>query len=345
MNEELIKEIDLAGVKYTDIANIIGVKPNHFYHYIRGKLSDEEIAKIRNALYSLIENNKTDEYAAYLQDKLKQECSDFLLLTCMNTVDFCKKIKISTEAYYKWQKGVYGPSDDTQYRIRKYLYSKRAQDLLTKRKLYRPISDCASITGLKPNKIRNLCNSGAVSFERNGRGHFYVNIEDLNTYAAKRTHAVNSDGLAFGELSLDPNENLRPLLSTHNDYEIFDESRYEYVHQYWVSDKGRIFNATTRKLLSSEKDGSGYIQVHLQKSATQQDFEYLHRLVAYLFCPNCHYKEFVHHIDGNKQNNRASNLIWVTREEHRECHSLMRKSKKEYNSYIKKLRKDNRWKG
>ena len=58
----------------------------------------------------------------------------------------------------------------------------------------------------------------------------------------------------------------------------------------------------------------GYIYVGLTKNKTQTRFA-VHRLVACAFSPNPENKPFVNHIDGNKTNNNANNLEWVTRSE------------------------------
>jgi hypothetical protein len=99
-----------------------------------------------------------------------------------------------------------------------------------------------------------------------------------------------------------------------------------YETHYEVSNYGRVRNIpriipmyckggqylskqTINKLSPNNK---GYGRVFLSKHS-KVCTKYVHRLVAEHFCPNpLGYKE-VNHIDGNKENNRASNLEWVSR--------------------------------
>ncbi len=58
----------------------------------------------------------------------------------------------------------------------------------------------------------------------------------------------------------------------------------------------------------------GYKTVNLSYKRNRQVFA-VHRLVALVFCSNPHNYSEVHHKDGDKLNNRASNLEWGCQEE------------------------------
>lgn len=83
---------------------------------------------------------------------------------------------------------------------------------------------------------------------------------------------------------------------------------------YEVSDRGSIRNARNGKLLKLQNSGNGYFKVGLCRSG-QVHRHWVHRLVAMVFVPNPHNLNVVDHLDGNKQNNRADNLEWVTSKE------------------------------
>lgn len=88
---------------------------------------------------------------------------------------------------------------------------------------------------------------------------------------------------------------------------------------YSVSNMGRIRNDSKSTFNSIGKQNSGYQMVWLRDQASNKDKGMLvHRLVATYFVPNPENKEQVNHIDGNKDNNRADNLEWVTYYENHE---------------------------
>lgn len=77
--------------------------------------------------------------------------------------------------------------------------------------------------------------------------------------------------------------------------------------KYAVSDSGEIFSVRAKRNLKPSTDKAGYKVVTLYGERL-----YVHRLVAELFVKG-DTQLVVNHIDANKQNNRASNLEWVTR--------------------------------
>lgn len=84
--------------------------------------------------------------------------------------------------------------------------------------------------------------------------------------------------------------------------------------KYEVSSLGRVRNILTGKVLKTFTQNSGYevISFSVGKTSSKRT---LHRLVAIAHIPNPHGKPIVNHLDGNKQNNVASNLEWCTNSE------------------------------
>lgn len=83
---------------------------------------------------------------------------------------------------------------------------------------------------------------------------------------------------------------------------------------YSVSENGDIKNVITGRVLKQENTGNGYKRVTLSKNGKTKRFM-AHRVVASAFVSNENKKPQVNHIDGNKKNNKFSNLEWVTASE------------------------------
>ena len=82
----------------------------------------------------------------------------------------------------------------------------------------------------------------------------------------------------------------------------------EGYEDYLVSNTGLVKNKETDKILSSENLRSGYKSIALKGKSYK-----VHRLVAKAFVKNNDpLKDNVDHLDGNKMNNNATNLEWVT---------------------------------
>lgn len=114
-----------------------------------------------------------------------------------------------------------------------------------------------------------------------------------------------------------------------NDYKIVEKSYNEVkieVHGriYTICRNGDIFyqktghnwhKPKTLKFKGSKNVKNRYISISLRDKNGIGGTEYAHRLVAFYFVENPYNKKYVNHKDGDKWNNSADNLEWVSSSE------------------------------
>lgn len=84
--------------------------------------------------------------------------------------------------------------------------------------------------------------------------------------------------------------------------------------RYQVSNKGRIMNKNSKRILKQNDVHYGYLQVTLCCNTYRRSF-LVHRLVAFAFKENPRNLTQVNHLDRNTGNNNDWNLKWVTASE------------------------------
>lgn len=85
----------------------------------------------------------------------------------------------------------------------------------------------------------------------------------------------------------------------------------------FVSDLGRVKSFLRNpegNILRQQVDAKGYMRIAITINGTKLRYK-THRLVAEAFVDNTANKPQVNHINGNKKDNRACNLEWVTNKE------------------------------
>ena len=111
---------------------------------------------------------------------------------------------------------------------------------------------------------------------------------------------------------------------------------------YLVSNKGRVISLSAGRQLKTGRNESGYSHVGLYVGGEERTYK-VATLVATAFCPNALNKEVIHHIDKEVSNNSASNLIWVTKQQHKDLHRALKpgSDQKVYYALIEAIRAEN----
>lgn len=112
-------------------------------------------------------------------------------------------------------------------------------------------------------------------------------------------------------------------ISDYNNYDVSNMGRVRRSKCTLINKNG-ISSNYNEKILKQE-DVKGYLRVTLSSGNVQKRI-FVHRLVASHFLDNEHSKPCVNHLDGNKKNNKLSNLEWCTYSEN-ETHSYNTLSK------------------
>jgi len=82
-----------------------------------------------------------------------------------------------------------------------------------------------------------------------------------------------------------------------------------YDDKYEISNLGRVRTNVYKRCLTPYIE-KNYYSIKFRKNNKHKRYR-VHRLVATHFIENPNQKKIVRHIDGNKSNNKASNLKWI----------------------------------
>lgn len=79
-----------------------------------------------------------------------------------------------------------------------------------------------------------------------------------------------------------------------------------------VSEEGRVWSVRSHRELTQRVGSSGYLEVSTTVKPRVSKTYRVHRLVALAFLPNPDDLPLIHHVDNDKTNCHASNLVWST---------------------------------
>lgn len=80
--------------------------------------------------------------------------------------------------------------------------------------------------------------------------------------------------------------------------------------KYWISSYGRVYSYKSNRNLTLQKTEKGYVMACIFTDKFKM--KAVARLVGMAFIDNPHNLPEINHLDGDKNNNRVSNLVWST---------------------------------
>ncbi len=107
--------------------------------------------------------------------------------------------------------------------------------------------------------------------------------------------------------------------------------------RYEISSKGRVWSNVKNRYMCPNENTRGYLKASLTYEPGKIRTVPVHRLVAEHFLYKPRDKNEVNHKDGNKLNNHASNLEWVTASQniqHGLANELIPRGEKVYNAKL-----------
>lgn len=115
------------------------------------------------------------------------------------------------------------------------------------------------------------------------------------------------------EVTIMPNEYWVPIEGYEGWYEVSDQGRVRSVDRVVTFKNGKGSRFYKGQILKFRYH-NGYAMVNLNKNKKMRE-HYVHRLVIENFTLHPKHRKWVNHKDGNKKNNRLSNLEWCTPKE------------------------------
>ena len=117
-------------------------------------------------------------------------------------------------------------------------------------------------------------------------------------------------------------ERWAPVVGFETRYEVSDMGRLRSVTRDTIRKDGKPLKIEGR-IMKASPSNAGYLRVSAMSENGKRVQIPVHRAVATAFVENPDGKREVNHIDGDKRNNMAENLEWVTPKENiRHCHEM-----------------------